>query len=437
MLGVGEIAGRVVGGVLCAADAGGAVDRVWPAGLDTAERVVLIAAGKGSVGMTRAAVARLGGRLARGVVVGPDRHVDAWADRPGSVEALGADHPIPTARNVEAAERVRMMAGGARAGETLLVLISGGASAYLTLPSAGLGLGDLASVTDALVRAGATIRELNAVRKHCELLKGGGLARAGSGAGGVCSIVLSDVLGDPLDVIGSGPTAGDTGTFGDALGVLEGHGALGVSPAVRARLERGVRGEIDETLGPDDPVIARVRHVIAANNAVAVGAAAGVMRGLGFEVVETRLGVEGEAGVAGRALGERVRALAGGGGGARCVVWGGETTVAVGDSKRDGGGAGGRVQEAVLAACVGVEGVSGAGVIGLATDGVDGPTDAAGAWADARTAEAMRDAGVDPSAALRRHDSYTALDRVDALLRTGPTGTNVNDVLVGFLTPGG
>ncbi|MEZ6242955.1 MAG: DUF4147 domain-containing protein [Phycisphaerales bacterium] len=432
MRGVQEIAARIVAGVLDAADPERAVDRAWPVALESAERVTLVAAGKASVAMARAAVGRLGDRLNGGVVVGPWAVVDGWAARPAGLEVFAADHPIPTTRNVEAGERVRRAASACRSDGTLLVLISGGASAYLTLPGEGVTLADIARVTDALLRAGATIREVNAVRKHGELLKGGGLARAAAGAGEVWSLVLSDVLGDPLDAIGSGPTAADPTTFADALGVLGKYAALDVSPAVRVRLERGARGEIEETCKPGDDVVERVRHVIVANNAVAVGSAAGVMRGLGFEVVETRLGVEGEAGEVGRALAARVRALRRDASGrASCVVGGGETTVTVGETV----GGGGRVQEGVLAAAIEVEGVAGAGVVGIATDGVDGPTDACGAAIDGGTVGAMREMGVDAAEALRRHDSNTALAGVGALIRTGPTGTNVNDVLVGFVAP--
>ncbi len=426
-LDAGEIGRRVRRAVLDACEPGRAVGRAWPGELDSAERVVLIAAGKASVGMARAAAERLGGRLARGLVVGPGEVVAGWEGPPTGLELLSGDHPIPTARNVAAAERAMAVAGGVGGGETLLVLISGGASTYLTAPSEGVTLDELARVTSALLRAGATIGELNAVRKHCERLKGGGLAREAGGAGGVWTLVVSDVLGDPIDVIGSGPTAGDPTTFADALRVLERGGVGAVAPAVRARLGRGAAGEIAETVKPGDPVVERVRHVVAANNALAVGAAAGAMRAIGFEIVETRTGVEGEAADAGMGLGVLLRGTGRGG----CRVWGGETTVSVGGAP----GVGGPVQEAVLSAAVEIEGVEGAGVLGLATDGVDGPTDAAGAVVDWRTSASIRGGEIDPVDALGRHDAHTALDSVGALTRTGPTGTNVNDVLVGFRGP--
>jgi hydroxypyruvate reductase len=288
-------------------------------------------------------------------------------------------------------------------------------------PRAGLGLGDLAALTDGLLRSGASIEEINCVRKHCEGVKGGQLARL-AGAARVEVFVLSDVLGDRLDVISSGPMAADPTTFGDAVAVMERRGLAGGHRAVMELLARGVAGELEETPKPGDAVFDRVRHRVIANNGAAVGAAAESLGGAGRAVVEVRTLVEGEAADRGRELGRRVLGLWPG----DAVVWGGETTVTVGDA----GGRGGRNQELALAAALEIEG-SGGAVMSLATDGVDGPTDAAGGIVDGASAGAMRAAGVDGAGALTGHDSWRALRACGGLIETGATGTNVNDVMVG------
>ncbi|MFI4898742.1 MAG: DUF4147 domain-containing protein, partial [Phycisphaerales bacterium JB059] len=282
---LGELARGVVAGVMSTCRPGACVDRAWPHALEGDGPVVLISAGKGSVDMARAAMARLGDRVIRGLVVGPEALLE-HASFGSRVERLAADHPLATERNLHAAKRAMELAASAGAAETLLTLISGGASAYLTAPGEGVGLEDVRTITDALLRAGAPIEELNRVRKHLELVKGGGLARAGAGAGAHWSLVLSDVLGDRLDVIGSGPTAPDPSTFTEAWGVLERRGLLGVSGAVEARLRRGGAGEIEETPSGEEAFWARVRHRIVGNNRLAVECACGALERAGFEVVE-------------------------------------------------------------------------------------------------------------------------------------------------------
>lgn len=410
-----QLADLVVRAVLDAADPARAVDRAWPGDLEPP--VVLIAFGKASVAMGEAAARRLGPGLARGVVVGVPERIAAYAPPPG-VEVLPADHPLPTERNARAGEAIERVARSVGPGETALVLVSGGGSAQLTLPPAGVPLGDVRALTDALLRAGATIGELNAVRKHLDRLKGGRLAVLLAGAGRAEALVLSDVLGDRLDVISSGPTAPDPTTYAEALAVLAGRG-VPAPDSVRAHLEAGARGEHAETPKPGDPAVERVRHRVIANNAVAVGAARAAIEGLGVPV-RVRTGVVGAAADRGRELAAELAGPPG------AVVWGGETTVTVGEAT----GVGGRNQELALAAAIELDGRPGV-VLAFGTDGVDGPTDAAGAVVDGRTCGRIRAAGLDPGAALRAHDSHRALDAAGALVRTGPTGTNVNDIAVG------
>lgn len=413
--------GVVVPAVLDAAEPGAALARAWGVLPGEPRRVVLAGFGKGSAAMARVAVELLGERLDRGLVVCRAEHLGMVPTAGGRVRAVAADHPMPTERNVEAALELSGLVGGVRADELLLVLVSGGGSAQLSSPREGLTLEDVAGLTDGLLRSGATIDEINCVRKHCEGVKGGQLARLPGGAE-VCVFVLSDVLGDPLDVISSGPFAADPTTFADAAGVMERRGLAVRHGAVMALLRRGMGGEIEETPKPGDGVFARVRHHVIANNGGALEAAAVSLRGLGYEVVEVRTGLVGEAAEVGRALAERVRGLGCG----EAAVWGGETTVTVGDAA----GKGGRNQELALAAAVALDGAGGA-AMSLATDGVDGPTDAAGGVVDGASAGLMRAAGVDAAAALAGHDSWRALAACGGLIEIGATGTNVNDVMVG------
>lgn len=428
------IADAVIDAVLRACDPAAAVRRAWPEPLDRASRVVLIAAGKGSAAMTEAAVERLGSRVTRGAVACVPEHErrvrEAISNAGcGPVDVCPADHPLPTGWNLRAAKAIADAAGLCNEQDTVLALISGGASAHLCMPADGVTLDDLRELSNALLRAGATIEELNTVRKHAEKLKGGGLARLAWPAS-VSVQVLSDVLGDPLDTIGSGPTAGDRSTFADALAVLDRHDLRRVSPAITAHLVRGDRGDEPETPDPDDELLSRTEHRVIANNALAVEAAMRSLLDLGFAVEAVRREVRGDAADVGRQLGEKVAEMARDGKrGPRAVIIGGETAVKVGKAE----GVGGPSQEIALAAAEPIAGLHRAAVVAFATDGIDGPTDAAGAIACGRTVSGSEAAGRSVSDALAAHDSYTLFGSIDALIRTGPTGTNVNDVALGLV----
>jgi hydroxypyruvate reductase len=309
-----------------------------------------------------------------------------------------------------------------------LPLLSGGASALTPAPVAGLTLADLQITTDQLLRAGATIGELNAVRKHLDRLKGGQLARLVAPAP-VAALILSDVVGDPLDVIASGPTAPDPTTYAMAWQILEQRGVQTQLPAaVRAHLQRGREGMLPETPKPGDPLFARVTNTLVGSNRLAALAAVTAAEQLGYRALLLTTFVEGEAREVARvaaALAKGVRQHGDPLPAPACLVWGGETTVTV-----RGHGRGGRNQELALAAALALEGLPGVALMALATDGTDGPTDAAGALVDGTTIGAARSLGLDPVAALANNDAYPLLEAVGALLLTGPTGTNVNDLLV-------
>lgn len=422
----------IVRAVLRAADPAAAVERCWPHEINRADRITLLASGKASAAMVEAAAPRLRGKPVDGAVTCVPEHEARVrralesAGMPGVV-VLPADHPLATERNLAAAAAVARAASTRGNDGQVLALVSGGASAHLTWPAEGIGLDGLRAVTSHLLRSGATIRELNAVRKHAERLKGGRLARL-CHPSPVTALVLSDVLGDPLDVIGSGPFAPDPTTFAEALRVLHEHNAAAVSPALTARLEAGAAGGIDETPKPGDAEFERVRHLVIASNRTAVEAAIGACERQGFRVAHSRHAVDGEARQVAAAFAGTLCAAAESHTVPVAVVWGCETTVTVGDAT----GLGGRNTEAALACALDIAGRPGMVVLALATDGADGPTDAAGAVVTGGTVRKLARASVDAARALAQHDSYTALCAVDAVIRTGPTGTNVNDVLVGL-----
>ncbi|MEX2217637.1 MAG: DUF4147 domain-containing protein [Phycisphaerales bacterium] len=405
-----------------------------------------LAIGKAARPMLRAAADVLDLSAAFSLTVGPPE-ASEWPH-------LTADHPVPTERNVLAAMRtldvVRTLRALDRAPERLLVLLSGGASALLTSPADGLTLDDISAVTRALLRAGAPIDELNTVRKHVERLKGGRFAAELPDGMHADVLVLSDVIGDRLDVVGSGPFAHDPSTYGDALAVLDRRSARQAAPAVTRFLEAGARGEHPETAKPGNPAFERVRHAVIGSNRTAAEAAERAAVRLGFRVAHLELEVVGEAAREGRRLAslalEHARDA-----GPSAIILGGETTVTVGGAA----GVGGRNQELALAAAIELERAGNraaeragmaavqaprVAVASFATDGVDGPTDAAGAIATDETCGLARSLGLHPEAALAGHDSHSffaALDRAGHphLIRTGPTGTNVNDIAVALVYP--
>lgn len=405
--------------ILEAADPHAAVERAWP-GIDLAH-TRLIAFGKASVPMASVAAAQLGHWLTGGVVVAPPQLATNPSLSAHGLEVFAADHPLPSPRNIAAAQHVRQMARLCPADHDLLLLISGGGSAHLTLPAPPLSLDELADVSNRLQRAGATIRELNTVRKHCEQLKGGRLA-AMSPARRVTALILSDVVGDPLDVIASGPSVADPTTFADALDVLSRHGV--VAPAVRAFLEAGVRGDHPETPKPGEPALARSHTHIIASNTTALDAAAACVRGMDVRVHRIASGVEGEARAIGEQLADEIAAVTALERPA-AIVLGGEPTVNVGAAK----GQGGPSQELALAAACRLPTESRVAIMAFSTDGRDGPTDAAGAVVTPDTLSRALERGLDPARALAAHDSHALLDAAGALIRTGPTGTNVNHVV--------
>ncbi|MGH7355295.1 MAG: glycerate kinase type-2 family protein, partial [Candidatus Rokuibacteriota bacterium] len=335
-------------------------------------RVFVLGCGKAGGAMAAAVEEILGDRIGGGFVVVKDGHA-VPTRRIGVAEA---GHPVPDARGVAASTRLLELAAAAREGDFVLVLISGGGSALTPAPAPRVTLEEKQALTRMLLASGATINELNAVRKHLSRFKGGLLARAAAPAT-VVTLILSDVIGDPLDVIASGPTAPDPTTFDDAIRILKArHVWDRVAETVRARLEAGAADQIEETPKRDDAVFARVTNIVIGNNALVVDAAAAAAEDLGYRAHVLTTALEGEArDVAGRLL-ERARVLDP----PACLLAGGETTVTV-----RGGGRGGRCQELALAAALELRVDESLVALAAGTDGTDGPTDAAGAVVEATT----------------------------------------------------
>ncbi|MBX3389160.1 MAG: DUF4147 domain-containing protein [Phycisphaeraceae bacterium] len=400
-------------------------------GRNASRPLSLLAFGKASLEMMDEAVQILGERVVRGIAtVVPERLAALAREREEAIRACGvrllpADHPLPTKRNVAAAGEVRDFVSSLAPADSLLVLVSGGGSAHLTLPARGLTLDNLRDATRALQRAGRTINELNCVRKHCEQLKGGRLA-ALSRAGEARVLVLSDVLGDPLDVISSGPFAPDSTTFAEALEVVEKSIGGDAAPEIAAHLRRGTRGEIAETPKQGDPAFAGVTTSVIANNASVVDALLAHAESRGIKVVEIWKSIDGEASAIAARIGAAVRSMPHDKQ-RRAIIVGGEWTVKVTESS----GIGGPSQELALALAMQLRGLPAAALC-FSTDGVDGPTDGAGAIVDGRTIDAADAAGLDGAAALAAHDSYGFFERLSGAnhLKTGPTGTNLNHVVV-------
>ncbi|WP_253738321.1 glycerate kinase type-2 family protein [Halohasta salina] len=387
--------------------------------LDDYETLRVLGGGKAAGVVAAELEAILDDRLDGGVVV-TNEPVDAER-----VDQLPGDHPVPGASSLKSSRR--LLSAARDAGEETLVLavITGGGSALMAAPAEGLSLADLQSTTQSLLDSGATIDEINAVRKHCSAIKGGQLAAATAPARVEC-LLVSDVVGNDLGTIASGPFVGDASTYDEALAVLDRYDC-DVPQAVRRRIEAGAAGEIAETPGPDDPVFDRVSTTILGDNAVALEAAAEAAREAGFEPLLLSSRIRGEAREAaktGMAIAEEMRATGEPLDPPAAVVSGGETTVTV-----RGDGTGGPNQEFALSAALECD-ESGVVVAAIDTDGIDGPTDAAGAVVDCGTVEDGAAA-----AALANNDAYSVLEAADALVRTGPTGTNVNDLRIVVVQP--
>ena len=383
--------------------------------------IYAIGAGKASARMAQAMEQILGGRLSGVVNVKYGHAVPLKA-----VKVNEAGHPLPDEAGVRGTREILRLLEHCDERSVVLFLISGGGSALLPCPAEGLTLDDKQRTTQALLDCGATIQEINAVRKHISRVKGGRLAKAAYPAT-VVSLILSDVVGDSLDSIASGPTVPDSSKFADCLRVIDRyrlHEKL--PPAVRSYLQRGAEGELEETPKPNDPIFHRVQNLIVGSNRLALSAAKEKAEELGYRALILSSLIQGdtrEAAGVHAAIAKEIVETGNPVPRPACIISGGETTVTI-----RGGGLGGRNQEFALAAALGIAGSEGIVVLSGGTDGTDGPTDAAGAMADGTTVQRAKDKGLDPQRHLETNDSYHFFRSLDDLLVTGPTFTNVMDL---------
>lgn len=395
-------------------------DRLFP--LENYRRVYVFGAGKASAKMAGALTEIMGGRLCGGLVIVKY----GYALRAGKVTVVEAGHPIPDENGVRASEDLIHVLRATSREDLVVGLISGGGSALLTAPAESLSLKDKQEATEALLKSGASIHEINPIRKHMSRVKGGRLAEIAYPST-MISLILSDVVGDSLETIASGPTAPDPTTFADCVRILDRYGLRDrITAAVSALIESGVRGQIAETPKPGDPVFDNVANIIVGNNRLALRAAKNAAETLGYDVTVLDEFAEGEAAaIAVRHAEIAKRMMQFGDRAARpvCIISGGEATVTV-----RGDGVGGRNQEFALAMALEISGIEGIVALSGGTDGTDGPTDAAGAIVDGATVERGLNGGVDAQACLARNDSYGFLRQTGDLLITGPTFTNVMDV---------
>jgi glycerate 2-kinase len=388
-------------------------------------RLFAVGAGKAGEPMAQAIHTILADRITAGVVVVKEgyRQEDAQI---GPIKILEAGHPLPDERGRQGSEKIISLLQDTRPDDLVLCLISGGGSALMVSPVPGVTLSDLQEMTQVLLACGADIYEINSLRKHLEQLKGGKLARLAQPAK-VATLILSDVVGDPLNVIASGPTVPDPFTFEQAFSVLSRYGIIDQVPrSIVDTLEKGRRGEMPENLKPGDPIFENVDHTMIGSNYQAAKAALDQAAGEGFQSLLLSTYLQGEAGHMGRVFAAIARQIDKDGHPLprpACLIAGGETTVVI-----QGDGLGGRNQEMALGAVADFSGLPNMLFITLATDGGDGPTDAAGAVISGETLERARQIGLIPSDYLARNDSYHFFAALDDLIKTGPTYTNVNDL---------
>lgn len=395
-------------------------------------KIVLVGFGKAAVTMGKAVLADLPDDIpVKGIILTKYGHVRETTF-PASIEVYEAGHPIPDEAGVKATQKIIRLLDDADEHTLVVYLISGGGSSLLAALPEGLSLADEQAVTNLLLKAGATIKELNTVRKHLSRVKGGGLAKMAYPARGI-ALILSDVIGDKLDIIASGPTVPDTSTCGEAADIVKRYSlAEKIPAAVMKMLIDGSSRDIPDTQRQDDPIFTNIENIIIANNEKATAAAARKASEYGFIAVSPANNIEGEA----RVIAERFaqaaistkKRLASPGRQGMCFIYGGETTVTV-----TGAGTGGRNTEMALAFALAISGIDGITFLAAGTDGADGPTDAAGAIVDGHTIPKARDMGLKPGDYLKNNDSYSFFKKTEELVITGPTGTNVMDLYIALI----
>jgi glycerate 2-kinase len=391
--------------------------------LDRYRRVIIIGAGKGTAPMAKALEDILGDMLTGGWIVvkyGYGMHLRR-------THVTEAGHPIPDQAGLMGAEELLGQLGGCREDDLVICAFSGGGSALLPVPVPPFTLEEKQTCTQVLMECGASIDEINAIRKHLSRTKGGQLARQAYPAA-MISLLLSDVVGDRLDVIASGPTVPDESTYGDCMEIVERYHLVERLPkAVVEHFRRGIAGDVEETPKHGDPIFSRVQNLIVGNNRGCLLAAQDKAASLGYHTLVLTSQIEGEAREVAQvvaAVGKEIRQARMPIAPPACILAGGETTVTI-----QGKGKGGRNQELALACAIAIDGWEGISLFSAGTDGTDGPTDAAGAMVDGTTCGRAREAGLDPRTFLAENNSYSLFESLDDLIKTGPTRTNVMDMI--------
>jgi len=392
--------------------------------LNDFDSIHVIGAGKASGHMAEALFGILHDKITDGFVIIPE-NLKARL-RTGKIKLWKASHPIPNYIGVKGVRQMLATVNSVTERDLVICLISGGGSALMPLPYDDLTIADKQKVTGDLLRSGATILEINTVRKHLSAIKGGRLAESLQRAHTV-SLIISDVVGDRLDTIASGPTVPDSTTFIDAAHILKKYdlwNSLGVK--VKRTIEKGLSGEISETPKPGSRIFRNVRNFVIANNEQACEAASNYLKSSGIDVMFLTTFLQGEAREVGRSVASLAKEMKDRQHGKpAAVIMGGETTVTV-----TGKGKGGRNHELVLAAAKGISELGNTAVASIDTDGIDGNSNAAGAIADAFTIKRAQRAKLDPEKFLQNNDSHSFFKRLCDTIQTGPTGTNVNDLLI-------
>jgi glycerate 2-kinase len=390
--------------------------------LKNTKRILVIGAGKASAQMALAIENILGPRICKGTVVTKRGYVAPLK----RIKLVEGGHPLPDRKGIEGTKRILKLTSNLDENDLVICLISGGGSALLVSPVPGISLEDKKELTDQLLKCGANIKEINTIRKHISQVKGGRLAQLAHPAY-VIALILSDVIGNKIDSIASGPTAPDTTTFSDCLKIMQKYKLKDkIPPSIYEHLEKGIEGKIKETPKPGDPIFKKVRNLIIGSNFLALKAAKQKAEDLGFNTMILSRLVSGDttrAAVRHANLAKGIQEKGDPVSPPACLISGGETTV-----KIRGEGLGGRNQEFVLAGATKIRGRRNVVMLSVGTDGTDGPTDAAGAICDGKTIKRALQKGFDAKQYLDNNDSYHFFQKLGDLLKTGPTNTNVMDI---------
>ncbi len=394
-------------------------------------RIFIIGVGKACTPMADSISELLFDKIYKGLLITKDGYLNPenYPNAP-QIDIIEANHPIPDQRNLDATLKVVTLAKEITRDDLVICLLSGGGSSLLMYPYPGITLQDIQASTKLLLSCGASITEMNTFRKHVDRFKGGGLVKFLSHAA-VISLILSDVMGDYPEVIASGPTIGDPTTYDDVWTIFSKYQILDQLPTnIKSHVSAGIQGKIPETVKPGDPILNHISNIIMGSNADAIASAIDAAKEIGFNITELPFHLIGEASEMGKVLAKEAKSLfssLSSGINPTCLIAGGETTVTI-----KGTGKGGRNQELALGAVKDLAGYQKIMLVSMATDGGDGPTDAAGAVTTNETYSRGLAMGLDPDEYLKMNDSYHYFEPLDDLIRTGPTMTNVNDLVFIF-----